>query len=149
MVPNAMPPKNRLLTRPIIWLKMWNYFILLTRNCLQIGEKLFQAVFIPHVLYAVFVFKNRYILLNLKNIGRVSENFIYRLPNKETTLERADFTLQLLMLVTMEKERKMFIIFFLFILCRQLSRSFKQGQAESVHTMKAQTNRPRRQLFLI
>ena len=36
---------------------------------------------------------------------------------KETTLERADFTLQLLMFVTAEKEieRVMFIIFFLFI----------------------------------
>ena len=32
---------------------------------------------------------------------------------KETTLERADFTLQLLMFVTAEKERRMFTIFFL------------------------------------
>ena len=31
---------------------------------------------------------------------------------KETTLERADFTLQLSMFVTAEKERRMFIIFF-------------------------------------
>ena len=32
---------------------------------------------------------------------------------KETTLERADFTLHLLMFVTAEKEREMFIIFIL------------------------------------
>ena len=32
---------------------------------------------------------------------------------KETTLERADFTLQLLMFVAAEKERRMFTIFFL------------------------------------
>ena len=32
---------------------------------------------------------------------------------KETTLERADFTLQLLMFVTGDKEGQMFIIFFL------------------------------------
>ena len=31
---------------------------------------------------------------------------------KETTLERADFTLQLLMFVTAEKERELFTIFF-------------------------------------
>ena len=35
--------------------------------------------------------------------------------NKETTLERADFTLQLFMFLTAEKERRMFIIFFLSI----------------------------------
>ena len=34
---------------------------------------------------------------------------------KETTLERADFTLQLLMFVTVEEERIMFITFFLSI----------------------------------
>ena len=33
--------------------------------------------------------------------------------SKETTLERPDFTLQLLMFVTAEKEREMFSIFFL------------------------------------
>ena len=40
---------------------------------------------------------------------------------KETTLERADFTLQLLMFVTAEKERRMFTIFFLSSFCQLLS----------------------------
>ena len=40
---------------------------------------------------------------------------------KETKLERADFTRQLLMFVTAEKEGQMFIIFFLFIFCQLLS----------------------------
>ena len=69
--------------------------------------------------------------------------------HKETKLERADFTLQLLMFVTAEKERVMFIIFLLSIFCQLLSRGFKQGQAERVQTREAQTNLPRRQLFLM
>ncbi len=36
---------------------------------------------------------------------------------KETTLERADFTLQLLMFVTAEREGQIFLIFFLSIFC--------------------------------
>ena len=40
---------------------------------------------------------------------------------KETTLQRADITLQLLMFVTAEKEGQMFIIFFPSIFCRLLS----------------------------
>ena len=40
---------------------------------------------------------------------------------KETTLERADFTLQLLMFVTAEKEKRMFKIFFLSSFCQLLS----------------------------
>ena len=40
---------------------------------------------------------------------------------KETTLERADFTLQLLMFVTAEKERRMFTIFSLSSFCELLS----------------------------
>ena len=40
---------------------------------------------------------------------------------KETILERADFTLQLLMFVTAEKEREMFTIFFLSSFCQLLS----------------------------
>ena len=44
--------------------------------------------------------------------------------SKETTLERADFTLQLLMFVTEEKERVMFIIFCLSIFCQLLSPGF-------------------------
>ena len=43
---------------------------------------------------------------------------------KETTLERADFTLQLLMFVTAEKEGQMIIIFFLSIFCLLLSTQF-------------------------
>ena len=42
---------------------------------------------------------------------------------KETTLERDDFIPQLLMFVTEEKERRMFISFFLF-LCQLLSPQF-------------------------
>ena len=43
---------------------------------------------------------------------------------KEPTLERADFTLQLLMFVIVEKEGQMFIIFFLSIFCQLLSPRF-------------------------
>ena len=68
---------------------------------------------------------------------------------RETTLERADFTLQLLLFVTMDKERRMFIIFFLSSFFSCCPRDFKLEQAECVQTMKAQTNRPRRQLFLM
>ena len=65
--------------------------------------------------------------------------------NEETTLEKADFALQLLMFVTVEKERQLFIIFFLSSFCQLLS----QGQAECIQTIKARTNQPRRQLFLM
>ena len=44
--------------------------------------------------------------------------------SKETTLERANFTLQLLMFVTSEKERELFIIFFLFSFRQLLSPRF-------------------------
>ena len=43
---------------------------------------------------------------------------------KETALERADFTLQLSMFVTAEKEGHKFIILFLSILCQLLSPRF-------------------------
>ena len=43
------------------------------------------------------------------------------LSTKETTLERADFSLQLLLFETAEKERDIFIIFFLSSLCQLLS----------------------------
>ena len=70
--------------------------------------------------------------------------------SKETTLERADFTLQLLMFVTAEKEGQMFIIFFFFsFFVSYCPHGFKLVQAECVQTMKAQTGRPRRQLFLM
>ena len=60
---------------------------------------------------------------------------------KETTLERADFTLQLLIFITAEKERELFIIFFLSSFCQLLSPLFE--------ARTAQTNRPRMQLFLM
>ena len=44
---------------------------------------------------------------------------------KETTLERADFTLQMLMFVTAEKEGQMFIIIFLPIFWPLLSPLFE------------------------
>ena len=72
--------------------------------------------------------------------------------SKETTLERPDFTLQLLMFVTAEKEREMFSIFFLLPFLSAVSccpRDFKLEQAELAQTMKAQTNRPGSQLFLM
>ena len=43
----------------------------------------------------------------------------------ETTLERADFTFQLIMFVTVEKGRVLFIIFFLPIFCQLLSPRFQ------------------------
>ena len=68
--------------------------------------------------------------------------------SKETRLERADFTLQLSMFVTKEKEGVMFIIFYLPSFCQLLSPpDFKLGQAECARTI--QTNRPRRHLFLM
>ena len=51
-------------------------------------------------------------------------SFVVHVINKESTLERADFTLQLLMFVTTEKERQLFIIFFLSSLCQLLSPLF-------------------------
>ena len=54
---------------------------------------------------------------------------------KETTLERADFPLKLLMFVTAEKEGQMFIIFFLSIFCQLLSPRFsaRTGRARPGH----------------
>ena len=49
------------------------------------------------------------------------------------------------MFVTAEKERKKFTIFFPSSFCQQGSKQARQ--AERVQTMKAQTNRPRSQLF--
>ena len=60
---------------------------------------------------------------------------------KETTLERADFTLQLLMFVTADKERTVFVS------C--CPRNFKLEQTECVQTMKAPASLPISQLFLI
>ena len=49
--------------------------------------------------------------------GSVGNSFFFAVKNrtKETTLERADFAIQLLLFVTVEKEEQMFTIFFLSI----------------------------------
>ena len=49
----------------------------------------------------------------------------YIVLHKETILERADFTFQLLMFVTAEKEKSMFIFFFLSSFCQLLSPWFQ------------------------
>ena len=53
------------------------------------------------------------------------------------------------MFVTAEKEGQMFTMIFLFIFVNCCPLDFKQGQDERVHTTKAQTNRPRSQLYLM
>ena len=53
---------------------------------------------------------------------------------KETTLERADFTIQRFMCVTEEKEKTMFIIFFLTHFFSCCPRGFKLGQAKCKET---------------
>ena len=68
---------------------------------------------------------------------------------KEITLERADFTLQLLMFATAGKEGQMFIIFFLSSFCQLLSVSAVLSKDERVHTKKVLTKQPRSQLFLM
>ena len=58
--------------------------------------------------------KNKsYIMLELPAIKPLPSKDRSLPESKETTLERADFTLQQLMFVTAEKERRLFIIFFL------------------------------------
>ena len=47
------------------------------------------------------------------------------IESKETTLERADFTLQLLMFVTEEKGKEIFIVFFLSTFCQLLFPQFQ------------------------
>ena len=69
---------------------------------------------------------------------------------KETTLERADSTLQLFMLVTAKKEKSNVYNFLSFhFLSAVVPAYFKLEQPECVQTMKAQINQPRRQLFLM
>ena len=50
--------------------------------------------------------------------------FVTLVAFKETTLERADFTLQLFLFVTLEKVGQLFIIFFLSSFCQLLSPQF-------------------------
>ena len=69
-------------------------------------------------------------ILKLQNFERA-----HRDRSKVTTLESADFTLQLLVLVTAEKPRAMYITFFLSIFGQVL---FPLWQAELAQTMKAQ-----------
>ena len=61
-----------------------------------------------------------------ERFGRVARQQILNpLPcSKESTLERADFTLQLLLCGTAEKGREMFIIFFFSSYCQLLSPQF-------------------------
>ena len=94
-------------------------------------------------------FAGRKIIMREREKKRISW-FFGSDNNKETTLERADFALQLLLFVTKEKGGQMFIIFFLFIFFVSCCpHGFKLGQAECLQTMKAQTDLPRRHLFLI
>ena len=76
--------------------------------------------------------------------GRGNETWL--LQAKEATLESTDLTLQLLMFVTTEKDWAIYLFFFLSIFCQLC---FKLGQAECVQTMKAQTKRPKSQLFIM
>ena len=69
--------------------------------------------------------------------------------NKETTLERTDFTFQLSLFVTVEKEIVIFITFFFPFFVSCCPREFKLRWAEHIQTMKAKTNSPRMQLFLM
>ena len=62
--------------------------------------------------------------IDCDKVGREDEHKIGFDNSKETTLERADFTLQLLIFVTAEKEGQMFIIFFLPIFGQLLSPRF-------------------------
>ena len=62
-------------------------------------------------------------------------HFWKALEFKETTFQRADFALQLLMFVTEEKEGEMFIFFFLSIFCQLMSPQLKAriGKARPDH----------------
>ena len=79
-----------------------------------------------------------------------SATFLTTAGPKETILERADFTLQLVMFVTTGKDEANVLYFSYFPFCDSCCPSgLKEGQAERIQAMKAKTNRPRRQLFLI
>ena len=95
------------------------------------------------------VIKNKsYIMLKMPAIKPLPSKDRSLPESKETTLERADFTLQQLMFVKRENIVYTFLSFFpVFVHC--CPRNFKLGQAECVQTMKALTNRPGSQLFLM
>ena len=94
----------------------------------------FEKIILPSFLKSTkFVDRRISRIWNSKKIGRVISVNINQLTvemvgrsvkTKDARLERADFTLQLLMFVTAEKERKMSIIFFLSIFCQLLSPRF-------------------------
>ena len=63
-------------------------------------------------------------IFQTKPLFKGTKHYLLLEHSKETTLERADFTLQLLMFVTAEKEGQMFIIVFLSIFCQLLSQRF-------------------------
>ena len=63
--------------------------------------------------------------LRFKNCGSAGRVAVIGVGySKETTFQRADFTLQLSMFVTAEKEGKMLTIFFVSIFCHLLSAPF-------------------------
>ena len=72
-------------------------------------------------------------LHSCKRVGR-------EVKSKETKLERVDFTLQLSMFVTAEKERRMFTIFFLSSFCQLLSPRIqaRTGWVRPVHEISDQ-----------
>ena len=71
-----------------------------------------------------FIKKVYYQFAHLWNLDFLGPN-MHHVLSKETKLERADFTRQLLMFVTAEKERQMlFIIFLLSSFCQLLSPQF-------------------------
>ena len=73
------------------------------------------------------------------------------IPIKDTKLERADFiTLQLLDVCNRGKgESNVYNFLSLQFYVSFCPRGFKQGHAEFIQTREAQTNLPRRQLFLM
>ena len=73
-----------------------------------------------HILYIL----SRISEITMENSVKAFADALHLIELEETTLERADFTLQLLMFVTAEREGRMFIIFFLSSYCQLLSPQF-------------------------
>ena len=82
----------------------------------------------PAINHPQFPAQNSFFFYSAKtdaviNLLQISLAGMY-VSTKETTLERADFALQLSMFVTAEKEWEMFTIFFLSSFCQLLSPRF-------------------------
>ena len=75
----------------------------------------------------------------VKRSKRKESYIVDMMYTKETTLERADFTLQLLMFVTAKKEREMFTIFFLSSFCHLLS-----PRIQAIESVRLSASRPRK-----